>query len=156
MLMDSGSHLVDAMLWLVDRPVDWVAAIVDDLGTPVDINSTATIHFAGGVQGQITVIGDLATTWIESVMITGSQGVLRYEIEPQHPWRTGRVLHYRDGEIVQPLRLPTGLTPDEAWLNAIQGRGLNPAPPEAGIRFAELATAIYQAGREHTIVYVER
>ncbi len=156
MLMDSGSHLADVLLWLVDQPVEWVAASVDNLDAPVDINSVATVRFAGGTQGQLTCIGDLPTTWIESVVIAGSEGVLRYEIEPQHPWRTGRVLHYRDGTLVQPLNLPPSVTPDEAWLNAIRGRSPNPAPPEAGVRFAELAAAIYEAGQTGMIVRLEK
>ena len=51
MLMDSGSHMVDVLLWLVGRPVTAVAATVDDRDTPVDIDATALVRFAGGAQG---------------------------------------------------------------------------------------------------------
>ncbi|MDQ5851979.1 MAG: Gfo/Idh/MocA family oxidoreductase, partial [Chloroflexota bacterium] len=154
MLMDSGSHLVDMLLWLVDQPVVSVAAVVDNLDTPVDINSATTVCFAGGTQGQLTVNGDLPATWIESVLIVGSTGVLRYETEPQHPWRTGRLLHYRDGGILQPLPLPPGSPPDAGWLEAIRGRGENPAPPEVGVKVAEFTAAIYQSAQEGTVVLV--
>ena len=143
--MDSGSHLIDMLLWLTDRPVESVAAVVDNLGTPVDINSVATLRFADGAQGQLTVVGDLPATWIENVLIVGSTGALRYESEPQHPWRTGRLQHYRDGALVQPLSLPAGPTPDAAWLQAILGTAPNPAPPEAGVKVIDLTAAIYQA-----------
>ena len=152
MLMDSGSHLVDALLWLVGRPPVAVAATVDALGSPVDINATATVRFDGGAQGQLTVIGDLPATWIESVLITGSAGVLRYETEPQHPWRTGRLFQYRDGAIAQPLDLPAAPTVDAAWLAAIAGRAPNPAPPEVGVWVAELTEAIYASAREGRVV----
>ena len=36
------------------------------VGSPVDINAAATVWFAGGVQGQLSVVGDLATTWMET------------------------------------------------------------------------------------------
>jgi predicted dehydrogenase len=148
MLMDSGSHLVDVLLWLVGQAPIAVAASVDDTGAPVDINTTAMIRFANGAQGQLTIIGDLPTTWIESVIISGTLGVLRYETEPQHPWRTGRLLHYRGDDLVQPLNLDTATSPDAAWLAAIAGQGANPAPPEEGVRVAELTAAIYRAAHE--------
>lgn len=147
MLMDSGSHLADMLLWLVDRPVVSVSALVDNLGSPVDINSAVTVGFAGGAQGQLTVVGDLPAAWIETVLVTGANGVLRYENDPQHPWRTGRVVHYRDGGIVQPLGLQGPASPDTVWLDAIRGRSPNPAPPAAGVRVAELIAAIYDSAR---------
>lgn len=152
MLMDSGSHMVDMLLWLADQKPVAVSSIVDNLGAPVELNSVSTIRFADGMQGQLTIIGDLPATWIETVLIVGSKGALRYESEPQHPWRTGRLLQYRDGELVQPLQLPAVQRTDEAWLDAIRGRGPNPGPPEAGLRVAALTEAIYRSGREGTTV----
>ena len=95
------------------------------------------------------MLGDLATRWVESVLISGTAGVLRYETEPQHPWRTGRVHHFRDGAVIQPLDLPEGpASIDAAWVAAIAGRGPNPAPPEEAVRVAELTDAIYRAAGE--------
>jgi predicted dehydrogenase len=148
MLMDSGAHLTDMFLWLVDRQVESVSAVVDNVGSAVDINSSATVKFSGGVQGQLTVLGNLPTTWIESVIVTGPLGMLRYEVEPQHPWRTGRVVHYRDGGIVQPLNLPGGPEMHHAWLAAIRGEARNPSPPSVGVRVAELIQAIYRSASE--------
>lgn len=154
MLMDSGSHLADMFLWLAGRPVQTVAALVDNVGSPVDINTAATVSFAGGVQGQLGVVGDLATTWVESVVVSGSEGLLRYENVPQHPWRMGRVTHYRDGGMFDPLRFPPGPEIHEAWLAAIRGEGPNPSPPAAGIRVAELSEAIYRSAQEGRTVRV--
>jgi predicted dehydrogenase len=145
MLMDSGSHLADMLLWLVDQPVASVSALVDQVGSPVDINTSAMISFAGGVQGQLTVVGDLATTWMETVVVSGSAGLLRYEVEPQHPWRTGRVTLSRDGKIEQPLRLARVPEQHHAWWTTINGETPNPAPPAAGVRVAELSEAIYRS-----------
>jgi predicted dehydrogenase len=152
MLMDSGSHLADMLLWLVDRPVESVFALVDNVGSPVDINTAATVSFAGGVQGQLTVIGDLATTWVESVIISGSTGLLRYETEPQHPWRTGRLMHYRRDGIEVPLTLRDDTDLHESWLAAIRDSGPNAAPPAAGIRVAQLSEAIYRSAHQGAAV----
>ncbi|CAA9531936.1 MAG: oxidoreductase domain protein [uncultured Thermomicrobiales bacterium] len=153
MLMDSGSHLVEALLALTGQPVAAVAATVDDAGSPVDINATALVRFAGGAQGQITVIGDLATVWIERVLVSGTGGVLVYETDPQHPWRTGRVQHYRDGTVIQPLGLPAPFpSMDAAWIAAIRGTAENPAPAEIGVAVADLTDAIYRAARTGQVV----
>ena len=152
MLMDSGSHLVDMLLWLVDAPVESVSALVDNAGSPVDINTAATVSFAGGIHGQLSVVGDLATTWMETVVVSGSEALLRYEIEPQHPWRTGRVTLASDDQITQQLELPDGPGIHSAWLSAIRGEAPNPSPPSAGLRVAELSDAIYRSAREHKTV----
>lgn len=154
MLMDSGSHHVESLLSLAGQPAESVSALVDNLGSPVDINSSATIRFAGGAQGQLTVIGDLPATWIEHVYVSGTQGILRYETEPQHPFRTGRVFQYKDGGIVQPLHLPGVRSVDPAWVDALRGDGPNPSPPEVGVRVAELTEAIYQSAAEGRVVQV--
>ncbi|HVX45262.1 MAG TPA: Gfo/Idh/MocA family oxidoreductase [Mycobacteriales bacterium] len=152
MLMDSGSHLADMLLWLAGRPIEKVFALVDNVGAPVDINTAATVSFAGGVQGQLTVIGDLATTWVETATISGSEGLLRYETEPQHPWRTGRLSHYRRDGIEVPLTLRDDDSPYQGWLAAIRGEAPNPAPPAAGIQVALLSEAIYRSAKEGAAV----
>lgn len=152
MLMDSGSHHVESLLSLAGARARSVSALVDNLGSPVDTNSAATISFANGVQGQLTVIGDLPATWIEQVLVTGTKGILRYETEPQHPWRTGRLSQWREDGIFQPLELPDTEGMDAAWVAAIRGEGPNPSPPEVGVRVAELTEAIYRSAREGRVV----
>jgi predicted dehydrogenase len=148
MLMDSGSHLADMLLWLTDRPVESVYALVDNSGSPVDINTAATVSFAGGAQGQLTVIGDLATTWVETAVVSGSAGLLRYETEPQHPWRTGRLQHYGRDRIEIPLTLDNGPDLHAGWCATIRGEAENAAPPAAGIRVAEFTDAIYRSSEQ--------
>ncbi|MBA2364277.1 MAG: Gfo/Idh/MocA family oxidoreductase [Chloroflexia bacterium] len=155
MLMDSGSHHAESLLSLAGRPVASVSALVETFGLPIDINSTTTVGFEGGLQGQLTVIGNLPATWIENVTVSGTKGILRYETEPQHPWRTGRVTQYKDGGITQPLDLPGVRSMDPAWLAAIRGEIPNPSPPEVGVRVAELTEAIYQSAQEGRTVHLQ-
>ncbi|MDQ3855650.1 MAG: Gfo/Idh/MocA family oxidoreductase [Chloroflexota bacterium] len=150
MLMDTGSHIVDILLWLAGREPVSVHATVDHYDAPVDITTTATIQFGGGAQGALTVIGDLPTQWIESVLVSGTKGLLRYENDPQHPWRTGTVHQFRDDGVYTPLNLQTWNPPttDSLWVGAIRGENPNPIPPEVGVRVAELTAAIYRSGQE--------
>ena len=154
MLMDSGSHLADMLLWLADRPLEKVFALVDNVGAPVDINTTATVAFAGGLHAQLTVIGDFATTWVETTAISGSEGLLRYETEPQHPWRTGRLGHYDREGITVPLSLDGHTDVHSVWRDVIRGEIENPSPPAAGIRVAQLSEAIYRSAAEGRSVTV--
>jgi predicted dehydrogenase len=148
MLMDTGSHMVDLLCWLVGRPFVHVRALVENRGRPVDIDTTAMVAFEGGVQAQLMVLGDMPFAWLESVVVTGTKAALRYENDPQHPWRPGQVARLSEETETRPLNLRTGN--DDvvtSWLAAIRGRGENPIPPAAGIRVAELTRAIVEAGR---------
>ncbi len=148
MLMDTGSHMVDVLCWLVGRPFVEVRALVENRGRPVDIDTTAMIAFEGGVQAQLTVLGDMPFAWLESVVIAGTKAALRYDNDPQHPWRPGQVSRLTEEAETRPLNLRTGN--DDvvtAWVAAIRGERENPVPPAAGIRVAELTTAIVEAGR---------
>lgn len=73
-LNDSGSHLLAVLLFTTGLTVDRVAAFIDNLGVPVDINSALTIEFVGGAQGNISVVGN-APTWHEDITIWGDKGI---------------------------------------------------------------------------------
>jgi predicted dehydrogenase len=154
MLMDTGSHIVDLLCWLADRPARAVNASVDNRSFPVDIDTTAMIAFDGGLRAQLTILGEMPVSWVESVIVTGSDGVLRYENDPQHPWRPGHVVHYRENEIASPLDVHGGPDFSTAWVETIRGRRENPVPPSAGVRVAELTEAIYASSRTATAVDV--
>ena len=49
---DSGSHLLDILLWMTGLTVAEVAAFMDNSETPVDINSAISIRFTNGAHGQ--------------------------------------------------------------------------------------------------------
>lgn len=152
MMMDSGSHLIDVLLWLVDQPVLTVSALVDTCGQAVDINCAALLQFAGGVQGHLSLVGNLAGAWFESVTVSGTQGFARYEIDPQHPWRTGRLAVYYDQSIVQPLITTGETTVVATWLDVLQGRRTNPAPAASGVRIADVTQAMYRSAQEQASV----
>lgn len=152
MLFDSGSHVLDMMLWLANQQPQRVSAIVDNRGTPVDINSHATVRFAGGLIGQLVCHGDVPISWIETVLVAGDEGMMRYEYEPQYPWRPGRLFWYRGGEVTQPVLPSLDASIDHAWIDAIREHAPNPAPPEAGVAVAELTAAIYRSAREARVV----
>jgi predicted dehydrogenase len=149
MLMDTGSHIVDVLCWLVGRPFVDVHALVSHRGRPVDIDTTALIAFEGGVQAQLAVLGGLPFRHLESVVVSGTKAALRYENDPQYPFRQGSVTRYSEDSETRPLNLRAGAGEVvKAWVAAIRGERENPCPPSAGVRVAELTHAILEAGRE--------
>lgn len=147
MLMDTGSHVVDVLCWLVGRPFVEVHAMVDNRGRPVDIDTAALIAFEGGVQGQLTVLGGMPFRHLESVLVSGTEAALRYENDPQYPFRTGSVTRYTEDSETRPLNLRTGVGDVvSAWVGAIRGERENPCPPSAGVSVSELTRAILEAG----------
>jgi len=155
MLFDSGSHMLDVLLWLAGSPPLSVSALVDRRGTPVDINCAATVRFGHGLVGQLLSHGDMPVPWLETVVVSGDDGVMRYEYEPQYPWRSGRLFWYRNGEVVQPVLAGAGLSIDRAWIDAIREQAPNPAPPAIGVGVAELTDAIYRSALEGRAIELE-
>jgi len=136
-LNDSGSHLIDIILWTTGLAVHQVCAYIDNCGTPVDINSALTLKFKNGAQGTVSVVGD-APTWYEDFTIWGSKGILFY--------RNGHLSQCgEDGKIFQPENLPQGSDPDTNLIDAILGRDKVWAPPICGLRVIELTEAAWKS-----------
>ena len=55
---DSGAHLLNSLIWSVESPVAEVHAFTDNVGTPVDVNSSINVRFANGVLASIVISGN--------------------------------------------------------------------------------------------------
>jgi predicted dehydrogenase len=138
-LNDSGSHLIDMLLWLTGLTVEEVYAFVDNLGTPVDINSALSVKFTNSAQGTVSVVGD-APNWWEDFTIWGDKGALYY--------RNGSLSQCgMDGAMFQPENLPEGSNPDRNFVDAIQGKDVVWAPPVCGLRVIELTEAAWKSAK---------
>ncbi len=62
-LNDSGSHLIDILLYVTGLKASRVTASIENFGAEVDINSALTIDFANGAMGNISVVGNCPTWW---------------------------------------------------------------------------------------------
>lgn len=135
-LNDSGSHLLDIILWVTGLTVDTVSAFVDNLGTPVDINSALTIRFRGGAQGNISIVGD-AVDWHEDVTIWCEKGFFMM--------RNGRLLISEPAGRYAFESLRGGSSPDRNFVDAILGRDVVHSPFTCGLRVIELTEAAWQS-----------
>lgn len=146
-LNDSGSHLLDILLWITGLGVAKVSAHIDNCGTPVDINSALALTFKGGAQGTLSVVGD-APTWHEDVTIWCEKGIFFM--------RNGK-LSVCDGRGNRYTfdHMPGAGNPDRNFLDAILGRDEVQAPFECGLRVIELTEAAWtSAAQGGAVVHV--
>jgi predicted dehydrogenase len=146
-LNDSGSHLVDIILWTTGLEVDELYGYIDNLGTRVDINSALSMKFKNGAQASIAVVGD-ALTFYEDFTIWGSEGILFY--------RNGQLTHCGpDGKVFKPESLPEGGNADQNLVDAILGRDIVWSPPICGLRVIELTESAWKSAEIGCAVKVE-
>ncbi|MCU4973705.1 Gfo/Idh/MocA family oxidoreductase [Halobacteria archaeon AArc-m2/3/4] len=74
-LYDSGSHLLDAIVWMVDEEPTHVTAemVFADDAERIDVQAALTVRFDGGVVASITVSGD-APDVTERIAVRGDEG----------------------------------------------------------------------------------
>lgn len=135
-LNDSGSHLLDIILWITGLSVEKVSAFIDNRGIPVDINSAISVVFKGGAQGNISVIGDGAD-WHEDVSIWCEHGMLLM--------RNGRLQIVDRGNRSVYESVPPGISPDRNFADAILGRAQVESPFTCGLRVIELTEAAWRS-----------
>ncbi len=139
-LNDSGSHLVDIILWCTGLQPEEVFAEIDNLGSEVDILTAASIKFTDGALCNISVIGH-ATAWWEDISFYCDRGA--FLIRHGH----GLIEINEQGKPVQPKRLPKPSNPDVHWINVIRGKEENLIPAECGLRVIQLTEAAWRSGR---------
>lgn len=145
-LNDSGSHLLDILLWCTGLAVDEVMASIDNRGAQVDINSAITIRFKSGAIGSLAVIGDCPVWW-EDFTVIGENGAFFY--------RNGQLtVSVRGEEPFQPKDLPQGSDPDRNFLDVILGHDKNRSPAVCGLRGIELCEAAWRSAEEKRPVKV--
>jgi predicted dehydrogenase len=142
-LNDSGSHLVDVILWMTGLQADTVSAQIDHCGTPVDINSAVSIRFTNGAVGTITVIGD-APRWWEDISIIGDQGAFHIR---QGAGLTQQ-LGFRDAQMTVNADALGSDSVSLDFVRAIQGKNEPVAPAECGLRVIELTEAAWKSAAQ--------
>jgi predicted dehydrogenase len=140
-LNDSGSHLVDIVMWVTGMKVREVAAWSENFGTEVDINSTLAMKFENGALGSMSVIGN-APGWYEDHSIVGSKGALYLRQTD-----SGDNLIHQDaaGRRVQ-VKLPKYTkNPDSNFIDCMLGKDVPQTPPECGLRTIEVTEAAWKS-----------
>jgi predicted dehydrogenase len=149
-LNDSGSHLMDMLMWTTGLQAEEVSARMENFGTEVDINAALNVKFTNGALGTVSVIGN-APCWHEDFTIYGTEGAL-YN-------RNGKIT-YQQGfrePIVDVVHTQDWMDPDKNFVGAILGQCENGCPPEIGLRVIEITEAAWRSNDKGGVpVKVER
>ncbi|MBD2871848.1 Gfo/Idh/MocA family protein [Paenibacillus arenilitoris] len=137
MLMDSGSHIVDVLLWTTGLTPVEVKPQLHMQGMPVEIDSFTSIRFAEGPVAGLNVIG-YAPCWHETFVFCGEDGGIFYD--------NGKIAlrRLRQEPIVPELPKQT-TNQDKSFIDAILGRHEVLVPGIFAKKVVGLTEMIYQA-----------
>ncbi len=137
-LNDSGSHLVDIIMWVTGMKVKEVFAKSENFEAKVDINSTLAMTFENGALGSMSIIGN-APCWYEDHSIVGSKGAfyLRQGIGLIHQDATGKEVK---------VKLPNyKKDPNTNFIDCILGKAAPETPAVCGLRTIEVTEAAWKS-----------
>ena len=147
-LMDSGSHLLDILLWATGLVPEEVFAFVDNRQLEGDVLSASSFRFRGGAVGSFTISGDSAG-WHSSMTFSGTAGTLLL--------RDGQMtLLRKDGTAPETLDAGGQATssPAENFIRAIQGTEPALCPGEEALPVVRTTEALYLSAAEGRAVKV--
>jgi predicted dehydrogenase len=147
-LFDTGSHMVNTIVDIVGEDIVEVSAVLDNCGTPVEINAAVGARSRSGVMISICAAGN-SIQCVSDIMVCGEEGVIQTGI-----W--GERLNLKT--LKQPAFEPVKLEPSEGvwgqFVKVRNGRMKNPCPPEVGLRFAKLMDMVYASAKAGKTVRV--
>ena len=149
-LNDSGSHLLDIVLWITGQKATQVTALIDNRGTPVDILSALAVRLEEGALINFSIVGDAIGRMREDISIWCEKGTLFL--------RDGKLFREEpDADITEVLEdeLPAGNSPDEAFIDLLCGRAENRVSPACALRVIELTEAAWKAAETGDSVEVQ-
>lgn len=149
-MYDSGAHLFNSLVWLVEQDVAEVQAFVDNMDTPVDINGTVNIKFVDGTLATIAISGNCSDAGA-GLFLCFADG--RVDVDG---WGGGwiRVCKRGQGQLKYPPIEGQADSPMDNFIDAILGRAEPQTSPVNGIIQSELMDAIYESARTGKVVKV--
>jgi predicted dehydrogenase len=151
-MFDTGAHLFNAVMWIMNDPVIEAACFYDKCSSPVDINGIAIAKFQNGALGDFSIGGNCPAFHTEIQIQTD-----RFLILTDQYGKKLEILDPDGKQVDRPVKhdghAPT--TPHRNFINAIKGR----EPVRAGVRYGVLLTALmdalYESADHHRVVQIE-
>jgi len=139
-LNDSGSHLIDIVLWMTDLQPAEVFAYQDKMGSEVDILSAIDVKFDGGALCTFSIVGH--QSWpgmFEETTIWLKNGQLAIRGNEVWEW----VGDDKERQVVTGERLGKTWTPDENFIAAVRGEERVQSTPEDALKVIQLSEAAW-------------
>jgi predicted dehydrogenase len=151
-MYDSGAHVLNGIMWLVNSPVIEVACFYDRCGAAVDINGVAILKFQNGTMASVA-IGGCSVHWDTIIQLQTDKMVVK--TAPHGGWvemvgPSGKKIypHIEDAD-----HAAHG-TPHLNFINALLGKDKLQAPVRYGVMLSALMDALYQSADTNSIVKV--
>ncbi len=135
-LFDTGSHMINTMVDLMNEPISEVTAVLDNCGAPVEINSAIIGRFRSGQFFSLSGIGD-SINCFGAIRIIGTKGILVTGI-----WGEYLKLLKQGKSEYAPVPYPNSTGVWQQFVQVLHGKIENPCPPEVGLRFSQLMDMI--------------
>jgi len=137
-LMDSGSHVLDIILWTTGlRPVE-VFARMECFDQLVDVNTALSLKFHNGAIGDIAIIGNTSIPFGEDLTITGSRGSFIF--------RQGEFVHLATSGKEVDLLLPEQTSsPAENFVESVMLETKLEIEPETAVWVALITEEAYRS-----------
>lgn len=153
-LSDSGSHLMDMLLWTTGLRIVEVDARLRTYDLEVEADGAAVLVFDNGAIGTLSIIGT-GHTFGERLAVVAGRGAIRAD------WASGGVeVIFEDDLEAKVTREVEGLTggsnPDEHFLAVITGAAANESPPEDSVHLLEVLAAIRRSAISGQREFVSR
>ena len=140
-LNDSGSHLLDILLWILEMRPEEVFAMMDYFDTQVDILTAMTVRFDTGALCNISVVGHATGRMREGITFWMENGTLLLWNKKLYREEQGT------GMVEAGEKLPKGGQKDRAFLDLILGKAENVADATNGLRVIQLTEAAWRSAK---------
>jgi predicted dehydrogenase len=151
-MYDSGAHLLNAFMWLMNEPVVEVACFYNRVDAPVDINGVAIVRFAGGAIGSVAIGGNCPAFRTEIQIQTHKFLIITDQYGGKLEMKTDEKRIYP--HVVADDR-PSAGTPHLNFINAILGEEKLRVPVRYGVLLSALMDALYESADKQRPVKVE-
>lgn len=151
-MYDSGAHVLNAIMWIMNEPVVEVSCMYDRVGTPVDINGIAMMRFEGGAMGTVCIGGN-SPGW--DVDLRVQTDVMQLRTGPHGGSLEGHRLGKRFYPPVAVDDSPGAFTPHRNFVDAILDRAELVAPVRYGVLLSALMDAMYESAERKAPVVVK-
>lgn len=159
-LYDSGSHLLDALLWTTQTEPRNVAAIIERYGHDVDVNSALSVQLERDGRTipasiSVTANGTASSDPEEGLFLWGTDGHVAYDgttitvVERDNLHYTADVTDGTDFDTLARQKLRN-------FVDAVRGEEDPAVPATVGLQVTALTEAAYEAAETGTTVDVQR
>ncbi len=139
-LNDSGSHLLDIMMWMTGEQPDEVFAFIDNLGAEIDILTAMSCRAASGALMSFSVVGH-AVNFFEEITMWLEDATLAIRGAEVWEWQGGE-----QRRTVPAEELGRSWSPDLNFIAAIKGKEEIQTPPEEFLKVIQLTEAAWKSG----------